>query len=445
MMMRRHKPALIADHPQFKAAQECTAGIDASLKSLCDAVYAVNGQADLNSPCITQFEFKATDTDLTIRSFFGACTRFVFDNFSNKPYPPTTIMDAVQNFTNFTKRPKVPRPNHGAGNHFRQMLFSTIMVHTLIKYNPEAFMGVINIDKQTRLNKSDVTKRYLAIVAGSLFQQIARISELETIKFGMPKRAEETRQKEKTYTYTHIYEFIMQNKNGDQELIAEFNDVAYIGVQQFVSYVIYNIVMTKMLNPKGKDNKIQSFINTLTASALYYMQEQKHKGYQPQDKVANFYLLNELVAGGHYMDHCRGSYSKFFEHNSALYYLYVISLSPQASVGKVVEEMEAVVLHTLVVTMDLDDQATEKIQCIKKNMKVAEAKSVRNYRDTPQRIELLTKYENLFNRIFPEFNRTATIHMLISTTMNPRLQHMHNKVVRYELAKELNDAINAKK
>jgi hypothetical protein len=302
-----------------------------------------------------------------------------------------------------------------------------------MKHNPDAFYGVLNIDNQSKLSQSDLLKRYLALLAAGLFQQISRISETETVKFSVPRKMDETGKE----TYRHLYKFIMGDTD-NEAFVNEFDNVMYIGVQQLVSYTIYKIMMKQLLDPKDNDKKINSFINHVTSSALYYMMDPKSGPHITTDIKCNVYLINELIAGGHYMDHCRGNYSMFFEHNSALYYLYVLSLNKDVSIGSIVDQMEAIVLHTLVTTSDLTRDITG-VECIKKNMKHEKAKTKRNYSNTDERISNLTNFEKLFHDIlFTEFKNKAKINVTITTPLNETLRRFNGQTFEFDMSSDFN-------
>jgi len=414
---------LLKDNPYFKALGDIINPCTPS--DLCKKVLQVNGNISTTKEDGTDFVFNVKKIDATVTSFLTMISRFVFDKFSNVHYPR---INWYQSFN----RTHVPRPNHGAGNHMRQLYFCIIMVHTLMKHNPDAFYGVLNIDNQSKLSQSDLLKRYLALLAAGLFQQISRISETETIKFSVPRKMDETGKE----TYRHLYKFIMGD-TANEAFVSEFDNVMYIGVQQLVSYTIYKIMMKQLLDPKDNDKKINSFINHVTASALYYMMDIKSGPHISTDIRCNLYLMNELIAGGHYMDHCRGNYSMFFEHNSALYYLYVLSLNKDVSIGSIVDEMEAIVLHTLVNTSDLTGDVNG-IECIKKNMKYKNAKTKRSYSNTDDRIKKLTNFEILFHDIlFTEFRNKAELKVTINTRLNETLQRFYGQTFEFDLSSDL--------
>eukprot|EP00798_Chlamydomonas_sp_ICE-L_P009393 gene9393-16516_t len=209
--------------------------------------------------------------------------------------------------------------------------------------------------------------------------------------------------------------------------------------------------MNKLLNPDGTDHKISSFIKYVSLSGQYYRSSEPELKFDPGSVLDRFFLMNELIHGGHYIDHCRGGFSSFLKSRNARNYMYVMSLGDHRLLkcaedqAKYAQEMEAIAIHMLTITYDIDGDTTA-VECRKMSpMKYKSVRSIRKYNNTSARILMLKDFDNLFYTIFTDINNRdepARFQIRLTTLLNPSLQHLHNKVFKFDISKSLRDIVN---
>eukprot|EP00798_Chlamydomonas_sp_ICE-L_P013285 gene13285-19132_t len=113
--------------------------------------------------------------------------------------------------------------------------------------------------------------------------------------------------------------------------------------------------------------------------------------------------------------------------------------------AKYAQEMEAIAIHMLTITYDIDGDTTA-VECRKMlPMKYKSVRSIRKYNNTSARILMLKDFDNLFYTIFTDINNRdepARFQIRLTTLLNPSLQHLHNKVFKFDLSKSLRDIVN---
>jgi len=415
---------LLREHPEYQSLRGLKTGHS-------NLIFSTFGDIDLDSPYLTGFNVSGgSKAEANITGFMRRCSHFIFDNFSNKQYPDFLSGSLNLNMT------KVPRPNHGSGNHVRQMFFGMLIQHNMMAMHKKAYEGVLGIDKR-KLSGTDILKRYLALVGGSAFMQVARMGEYKTLNKNIVLKF-------KNGSFRYVYELLSDNTQLIDALVQDKYLENLLGIQNVYSMAIYRLVMRRLLDPSGTDKCIRDFIDTVALSGVYYIDETVYNNvvaepFDPSNQMHSFLIMNELVTGGHYFDHCRGNFSNFYESYSAMYYLSALSSNGvlSATIRALKKRMEAVTIHSISVSLDFTGD-TAGVECAKVKTTYQKARSVRIYGDTKERIQLLTNFDSIFRLFFGHvYDGLAVLEVKLTTPLNPVLKAYQNKTIRYDIVKDL--------
>jgi hypothetical protein len=356
------------------------------------------------------------------RKFVKECARFVFDNFSNAPYPsaPTLVSRLYQAFT----KTAVPRPNHGAGNHMRQLLFGLLMQTQMAQSCPRSYARILLLGSASAsLPRESLMRRYLALSVAPLFYQVGRVSEAASQAMAVDQR---------DGSYTYVYRDVMGCR--DARLLARLQKrypQKLMNAAIVVSYAAYRAIMRRFLDPTGADADFGRFLSYVAAAGTYYLNHAPPTA-TTDDDLHTFILLNEVTMSGHYFDHCRGDFSMmlapfgpFSHRGSGEYMLRVIAAEDGAfDEAAFRAEMEAVVITALSRTLDITGD-TSGVQCHKApgdEKKYPTVRSLRSYADTPERIALLTDFERVFHALFARRGGNIVNVALEPERLNPALR-----------------------
>eukprot|EP00798_Chlamydomonas_sp_ICE-L_P012881 gene12881-biopygen12823 len=361
-----------------------------------------------DSPYLTGYNVSGgSKAEANITGFMRRCSHFIFDNFSNKQYP-----DFLSGSLNLNMA-KVPRPNHGSGNHVRQMFFGMLIQHNMMAMHKKAYAGVLGIDKR-KLSGTDILKRYLALVGGSAFMQVARMGEYKTLNQNIVLKF-------KNGSFRYVYELLSDNTQLIDALVQDKYLENLLGIQNVYSMAIYRLVMRRLLDPSGTDKCIRDFIDTVALLGVYYIDETVYNNVvaeplDPSNQMHSFLIMNEL--------------------RHVLPKRACLGVLP-ATIRALKKRMEAVTIHAIAVSLDFTGD-TAGVECTKVKTTYQKARSVRIYGDTKERIQLLTNFDSIFRLFFGHvYNGLAVLEVKLTTPLNPVLKAYQNKTIRYDIVKDL--------
>jgi hypothetical protein len=360
------------------------------------------------------------------RRFVKECARFVFDNFSNVPYPPASSL--VSRLYDTFSRTAVPRPNHGAGNHMRQLLFGLLTQTQMAQSCPRSYASILLLGSGRGLSRESALRRYLALSVAPLFYQVGRVSEAASQAMAVDQR---------DGSYMYVYRDVMGCR--DARLLARLQKrfpQKLMNSAIVVSFAAYRAVMRCFLDPAGADADFGRFLSYVAAAGVFYLNHAPPDPPPTSDALHAFILLNELTMSGHYFDHCRGDFSMMlapfgpYSHRGSGEYLLKAMAAEDAAFDEAAfrAEMEAAVIVALSLTLDIAGD-TSGVQCHKAPTEQKQGRSsyptvrsLRSYADTPERIALLTDFERVFHALFTRRGAGVANIALPPDRLNPTLR-----------------------
>jgi len=346
-----------------------------------------------------------------LTNFIKYITKSIYDQISNINYPNENYL--------------IPRHNHGGANHMRQLLYGILCINKVNKYNNKLYNSLIKLDDTEILNDNDIIKRKLALVIVPLFKSLARIAENDAFNTDLTLK-----KTDKSGTINKLYNLLIPNDNYNilklifkQIIITEYS---YVGA------VIYKILMNKILNPNNNDKNIESYINVLSLSSCYYYStydNDKHNiNFNRPPILHKFILLHALSNMGHYMDHCRGGYTRIFnggKYNMFLHYLFN-NKTETNDITKYKKEMELIVINTIINTYDFNKEYKGTISCT--NYSYLYNYKTKNY--TYNHINLHTTFDKLFEIVFGNNFNNGIININITHKNNILKRNTYSESIK---------------
>jgi len=210
----------------------------------------------------------------------------LFYTISVKPYLKTNQTVKMKNISIV-----VNRPNHGGLNHFRSVLFGAYITYLFITINPTDFKKYITTNKI----------ELIFLIIASYFKSLLRVDEGSNIV-----------QFFNTDTDNKNFEKIFININKNEELKTYFtNGLMGIHMSGIAASFLFMSICKYLKKKITIINKNLSdvFIEKIGLGLCMY-EEDINVLQNASENKKSIFLIYELVVSGHYLDHCRASFSE---------------------------------------------------------------------------------------------------------------------------------------
>ena len=217
----------------------------------------------------------------------------------------------IQSSFDFVQPQNVPRKNHGWLNHIRSMFFTSIVMHKCKQRHP------------TLYNQIYPNPPYESIaVLASLFKSLLRVDEFTSSRFSISKDL-----------FGQLFPSLSNEPYNIYEVALKINPKWEVTNYGFISALLFLAICQS--SRAIADNLSPQFTELLAVSLCYYSDTSTlHKG--TNDKLLQIHY--GMTAAGHYLDHCRGNYSRLDQENHIqnLYKHMKLNSEDTVSIGRFV-------------------------------------------------------------------------------------------------------------
>ena len=217
--------------------------------------------------------------------------RQIFNNISKQHYPKDPAPG------------QIPRCNHGGLNHLRSLKFGTLFIKLLFKK-----CMVTNLQVSVFVNKQFL----VMLILSTMFESIMRRDEIPSANVLC------------SYTqkgFKKLYPDLDYKTLGQGQLSAH----------QMASAIIHLVLMRRGFGGVVKDENIQTLSRCVSYHWNFNTDTLQIKRLTLQNindtNRLKFFIYYVIVIAGHYLDHCRGSYSSMINNNDICHLLKLFNVS----------------------------------------------------------------------------------------------------------------------